>query len=116
MKRLHLLLPAALLVLLVAATGATAQTKLQGTVGPGFTITLTQNGKKVTALKAGRYAIAVDDKATMHNFVLRGPGLDREITGLNFVGRRTATVTLRKGTYTFVCTPHPTMKGSFTVT
>lgn len=115
MKRLRLLLPAALLALLVAAAPAAAQTKLQGTVGPGFTITLTQNGKKVTSLKPGRYAITVVDKATMHNFVLRGPGVDKEITGLNYVGTKTATVTLKKGTYTFVCTPHPTMKGSFTV-
>ena len=106
-------------VLALAATAttapATAQTQLQGTVGPGFTITLTQNGKKVKTLKPGRYRITVDDKATMHNFVLQGPGVDREITGLNFVGKRSATVTLKKGTYTYVCTPHPTMKGSFTV-
>lgn len=113
MKRL--ILPAALLALLVAAAPAAAQTKLQGTVGPGFTITLTQNGKKVTSLKAGRYAITVVDKATMHNFVLQGPGVNTEITGLNYVGTKTATVTLKKGTYAFVCTPHPTMKGSFTV-
>ena len=114
MKR-PLVLATALLALLVVAAPSGAQTKLQGTVGPGFTISLTKDGKRVTSLPAGRYAITVDDKATMHDFVLRGPGVDRELTGLNFVGRRTATVTLRKGSYTFFCSPHPTMKGSFTV-
>ncbi len=115
MKRHRILLPAALLALLVAAAPAAAQTKLQGTVGPGFTITLTQGGKKVTSLKAGRYAITVADKSTIHNFVLQGAGVNTEITGLSYMGTKTATVTLKKGTYTFICTPHPTMKGSFSV-
>lgn len=112
-RRLIPLLAAGALAL--SAAPASAAATLDGTVGPGFTIKLTQNGKKVTSLKPGRYAITVVDKATMHNFVLQGPGVDKEITGLNFVGTKTATVTLKKGTYTFVCTPHPTMKGSFTV-
>lgn len=112
-RRLIPLLAAGALAL--SAAPASAAATLDGTVGPGFTIKLTQNGKKVTSLKPGRYAITVVDKATMHNFVLQGPGVDKEITDLNFVGTKTATVTLKKGTYTYVCTPHPTMKGSFTV-
>ena len=106
---------AALLGLLVVAAPAGAQAKLQGAVGPGFTITLTQGGKAVSSLPAGRYAITVDDKATMHNFVLRGPGVDRELTGLGYVGRRTVVVTLKRGAYTFLCAPHSTMQGTFTV-
>ena len=116
LRRIATVVAVVALATAVMATPASAQTPLKGTVGPGFTITLTKNGKKVKTLKAGRYRITVADRATMHNFVLRGPGLDREITGLNFVGRRSATLTLRKGRYTYVCTPHPTMKGSFTVT
>ena len=30
-------------------------------------------------------------------------------------GIKTFTVTLKKGTYKFICDPHPFMKGSFTI-
>ncbi len=100
-----------------ASAGAAAPKKLTGTVGPGFTITLTQAGKKVTRLKAGTYSITVRDKANIHNFRLRGPGLNKEITGVGFKGVKTVTVTLKEGTYRYVCDPHfTTMKGSFKVT
>ena len=56
-------------------------TKLTGTVGPGFTITLKKAGKKVTTLTAGTYSITVVDKSNIHNFHLRGPGgVNKEIT------------------------------------
>jgi hypothetical protein len=44
------------------------------TVGPGFTITLTKGGKKVTRLSAGRYQLVVRDRSTMHSFVLEDRG------------------------------------------
>jgi hypothetical protein len=43
-----LVVPAAL-----AGHSAAQASKLQGTVGPGFSIKLTQNGAKVSKLKAG---------------------------------------------------------------
>ena len=45
-------------------------TTLNGTVGPGYTITLKQGGKAVTTLKAGSYSFVIADKANIHNFVL----------------------------------------------
>ena len=103
---------------IVIAAPAAAQTTLVGTTGPGFTITLTKGGKPVKQLKAGTYRIRVTDKATNHDFVLTGPGVrNRTITGLNQTGTKTATVTLRRGTYTYFCSPHRSMmRGSFTVT
>jgi len=99
----------------VASAGAVTP-KLAGTVGPGFTITLKQGSKPVKRLRAGTYRITVSDRSSIHNFRLRGPGLNREITQVAFVGRKTVVVKLRKGTYTFVCDPHfTTMKGSFKV-
>jgi plastocyanin len=101
-----------------APTGAMAPTKLKGTVGPGFTITLKKAGKTVRTLKAGKYTITVQDKSNIHNFRLRGPGLNKQITTLSQVATRTVTVTLKKGTYTYVCDPHVAqgMKKTFRVT
>jgi plastocyanin len=91
--------------------------RLTATVGPGFSISLTSGGKKVTRLKAGRYRITVRDRSPMHNFHLTGPGLNKK-TAVAFHGTVTWTVTLKKGkTYRYICDPHKTtMKGSFRVT
>jgi plastocyanin len=109
---------AAVLALVVGAAPATAATptKLVGTVGPSFTITLKKGGKKVTTLKAGRYTISVQDKSDFHNFHLTGPGVNKKTT-VSEVKTKTWTVTFKKGTYRYVCDPHASqMKGSFKVT
>jgi plastocyanin len=98
-----------------AASQASQATKLTGVDGPGFTITLKQGSKKVTSLKAGAYTIVISDKSNIHNFHLKGPGLNKT-TSVPKVGTTTWKVTLKKGKYTYVCDPHATtMKGSFTV-
>lgn len=102
--------------LAITGTAGAAAPKLTGTVGPGFTITLKQSGRAVTTLKAGTYSITVSDRSNIHNFHLRGPGVNKVITGLAFVGTKTIVVKLTKGKYTFVCDPHlATMHGSFRV-
>jgi len=107
------------LVVLVAAlavpAAVAATPTLNGTVGPGFTITLTQGGKKVTKLKAGTYVFKIADKSTIHNFHLTGPGVNKK-TAVGTTGTTTWKLTLKKGTYKYVCDPHASfMKGSFTV-
>lgn len=110
------LVAAALGALVLTASSGAVVPKLSGAVGPGFTITLKRGALAVKRLKPGRYTITVSDKSSIHNFHLKGPGLNREITTVGFVGTKTITVTLKKGRYTFVCDPHSTsMKGSFTV-
>ena len=100
------------------ATGALAaptSNTLTGTVGPGFTISLNQGGKKVTKLKAGDYTIKISDKSDQHDFHLSGPSADK-LSSISGTGKSTWHVTLKKGAYTFVCDPHSSfMKGSFTV-
>jgi plastocyanin len=120
MFRISLLIAGlAVALMLIAPTGAApGATKLVGVTGPGFTITLKKAGVKVRTLRRGRYTITVNDKSTAHNFRLKGPGLNRQITGLAFRGSKTVTVTLRAGRYTYQCDPHvfQGMKATFRVT
>ena len=103
--------------LAVTAPAGAVIPKLTGTVGPGFTISLKRFGKPLISLKVGTYSITVSDKSNIHNFHLRGPGVNKQITTVGFVGTKTITVRLTKGVYWFVCDPHATtMKGSFKVT
>jgi plastocyanin len=117
MSRIYLVLVAALAALAVAVAPASAALpKLTGTVGPGFTITLKKGTVKVKTLKAGKYTLVIRDKSNIHNFRIKGPGLNKA-TGVSFVGTKTLTITLKTGTYRYVCDPHAaTMKGSFKVT
>jgi plastocyanin len=57
----------------------------------------------------------VDDKSSIHNFHLTGPGVNVK-TSVSTTGTKTFSITLKKGTYKFVCDPHSSvMKGSFKV-
>jgi plastocyanin len=117
--RIVLTLAAALTAVVLAATSASAAApRLVGSTGPdgAFHISLTKGGKKVTKLKAGKYTIVVKDISKTHNFHLSGPGVNKKTS---VTGKATSTwhVTLKKGTYRYVCDPHKTiMKGSFKVT
>ena len=80
----------AIAVAALAATGsgsaATART-VKGTFGPGFTIGLTMQGKKVTSL-----------------------------TSVEYTGTKSFVLRLKKGSYRFVCDPHSgIMHGRFQV-
>jgi plastocyanin len=112
----RLLIPLAAAALLAPGTAAADNIRLNGTVGPGPSISLTDaSGGRVTQLDAGTYDLVVDDKSVEHNFHLFGGSVD-VATEVEFVGVRTFTVTLTDGTYQFVCDPHAsTMKGSFRV-
>ena len=72
--------------------------------------------RKLTSVAAGTYRIKIEDEATIHNFRLVGPGVNRATS----VPRRSEaiwTVRLQRGTYRFVCDPHAgQMKGTFRVT
>ncbi len=90
--------------------------KLTAIVGPGFTITVKKGTAKVTTLKQGAYSITVDDKSSVHNFHITGPGVNLA-TKVGAIIKRTWTVTLKPGTYKYFCDPHSaTMKGTFKVT
>jgi plastocyanin len=121
----RLLLPIALvglsLAVTVAAAGAGTRTAksilLTGEVGPGYKIEVKRAGKDLTTIKAGTYKIKVEDKASVHDFHLVGPGLNKS-TSVPFVGDKIWTITLKPGKYTYKCDPHALagMKGTFRVT
>jgi plastocyanin len=93
------------------APAAARSNTLIGTDGPGFTITMSKQ-----TVKAGTYTIVINDKSNIHNFRLTGPGVNK-FTSVPWVGTKTWTVKLKKGTYRFVCDPHATiMKGVLRVT
>lgn len=106
-----------------ASAGAAAggSQTLFGTVGTAddadaFEIALTDSaGNEVTTLPAGSYTIQVKDLSTIHNFHLKGEGVD-ETTTVPEVTDTTFDVELTAGTYTFVCDPHPRMVGQVSVT
>lgn len=118
--RSSLLVAVAVAAAALAASGsgsaATAKT-VNGTVGPGFTITLTMQGKNVTKLKAGTaYRFVISDRSNIHDFHLSGPGLNRVLTGVEYTGTKSFVLKLKKGSYRFVCDPHSgIMHGSFRV-
>ncbi len=117
MKRMGMVAAACAAAIGIAAGSALAGggTKLTASVSDPLDISLTAGGKKLTSLKAGAYTIVVQDRASDHNFHLKGPGVDKK-TSVGGKGTTTWKVTLRKGTYTYVCDPHASvMKGSFTV-
>src|SRR5262245_54131500 len=95
---------------IVALPVLAATPKITGSVGPGFTIAI---AKKPT--KAGKYTLVVSDKSSIHNFHLTGPGVNVK-TSVVATGSKTFRITLKKGTYTFLCDPHAsTMRGTFRV-
>jgi hypothetical protein len=114
-----LLLPliAAAVLLPGSANSAPKGIALTATVGPGFTIRLTDaNGSVVRQLDAGDYSITIKNlsAAQEHNFHLTGPGVDRASNFDNVTV--TWDVTLVNGTYNYKCDAHPSiMRGSFHV-
>jgi plastocyanin len=117
MRRSILLTLAALSAVAALAVASVVQAapaakKLSGTVGPGFTISVSKK-----SVKAGTYNITVNDKSNIHNWHITGPGVNKS-TSVSGTGTTTfKNVKLKKGTYTIVCDPHASsMKTTLKVT
>jgi len=94
------------------ASGSGDGTTLNGSVGPGFEISL----DGTDGLTAGSYTLVVNDQSSAHNFHLTGPGGVDVTTEVGEEGEKSFDIELQAGEYTFVCDPHASqMKGSFTV-
>jgi plastocyanin len=115
-KALFVAALAAALIAVPAYAKSSAVT-LKGETGPGYSIDVEKAGKDLKTIKAGTYKIKVEDKSSIHNFHLFGPGLNRK-TSVSFMGETTWTIKLKPGKYTYQCDIHLAqgMKGSFKVT
>ena len=110
------LLALGLTVAVAGAFGASSTRKLSGAVGPSYSISMKAGGKNVKALKKGTYSLTVNDKSSIHNFVVEGPGVSKDITSVSGKGTKTVTLKLRPGKYKFYCRPHESsMFGYITV-
>lgn len=108
-----------LLALAAAASASpTPSPKLYGTVGPGYTITLRHDGKLLRTLPPGKYTLVISDRSHNHDFTIDGTGLPPTvITGDGFIGTKTVTLPLKRGTYEYYCALHePVMHHTFRVT
>jgi hypothetical protein len=117
MRRRLVVLVAGTAVLLVPSAVARADNPvLNGTVGPGFSISLRNAaGSLVRHLDAGTYTIQVHDLSEIHNFHLLGPGVEMA-SSVEDVQELSWTVTFSDGIYRFHCDPHAgIMRGSFAV-
>ena len=90
--------------------------KLVAVVGTNdaFVISLRDTGGNlVTHVDPGTYDIAVSDRSELHNFHLRGPGVDVS-TPIGDKQETTWTVTFTDGRYSYVCDAHASvMRGYF---
>jgi hypothetical protein len=77
-------------------------------------LTFTAGGSRVLNILAGRYKITVTDRTSKGGFTMQQLGKPAiTLTGLPFVGKRTVTVDLKAGKWTFYSSP--ARKISFTV-
>jgi hypothetical protein len=117
---LAVLTAAALAFAGAAFSGSSATRKLNGVVGPGYSISLKKAGKRVTTLRAGRYTFAIADKSTIHNFTLeqeKGGKFEKHLTSTAFKGSKSTTVRLKRGRWKYYCSVHESlMFGFFKVT
>jgi hypothetical protein len=84
----------------------TVRGTLAATITRTGTLSVSLNGKRLSTLKAGRYAIAVDDRAQQSGLVIgrqhRSPIV---VTGPSFTGRHTVTLYLAAGHWSAYSAP-----------
>jgi plastocyanin len=100
----------------VGTGGQPAENTFHAVTGSDFAISLVDRDfAPLGKVAAGTYTIDVDDRSPDHDFRLTGPGVNVSTT-LAEVGKKSFAVTLKPGTYAFLCDPHTlTMFATFTV-
>jgi plastocyanin len=120
-RRLGVLLSVVVLALAAVVGGNAATSKssydLKGEVyASGFKIEMVNRANQhLKTVKAGTYRIKIEDHASIHNFHLFGPGVNKS-TSVGGVTETTWTVRLKPGKYTYACDAHAAMRKTFRVT
>jgi hypothetical protein len=97
------------------AATAPVRATLDGDVSTAGKLTLTLQGKPLSSLKAGRYRIVVLDETARSAFTIGRTGQPpTTISDRAFVGRRTVTMSLAPGRWSFYSTP--ARRSTFVVT
>lgn len=76
--------------------------RIRGNVGPGFTISV-----RPREVAPGTYRFVIRDESAMHNWHIRGNGVNRK-TGIAFTGTKRFTLDLTGGRYRIRCDMHST--------
>ena len=79
------------------------------------TITLTEGGSRVRSVTENTYKVTVNDTSTKQNFHLTGPGVNKK-TSVVAKTRKTWTLSLKPGKYTYRSDKSRRLKRTFTVT
>jgi plastocyanin len=79
------------------------------------TITLNNAGSRVRSLTENTYKVTVNDSSKKQNFHLTGPGVNKK-TGVAAKARKTWTLSLKPGKYTYRSDKNRRLKRTFTVT
>jgi hypothetical protein len=109
MRAVAVLAVAAAVLAVPTVAGAMGHPKLIGTTGKNnaYKINLTSNGKVAKTLKAGTYTFVIHDDSSMHSYELDGPhGKSWSFTSVSFVGTKSITLKLTRGSYKAYCEPH----------
>jgi len=77
--------------------------KVSGTLATNGALTLTLSGKTVSKLATGRYTFTITDKSPKSGFLIIGPKgtLPTDVTGDRFVGKKSRTLRLTPGRWTY---------------
>ena len=84
------------------ASAAGGLDRIVGSVGPGFTISVSPR-----RVQPGRYRLVIHDWSSMHNWHIRGDGVNKK-SGISFQGTRRFTIEVNRGGYRIQCDMHPT--------
>jgi hypothetical protein len=76
---------------------------MSGTLATNGMLTLKRSGKPVSKLATGRYTFSIVDRSAKNGFMIIGPRgtVPTDVTGGRFVGKKTKTLTLTPGRWTY---------------
>jgi hypothetical protein len=108
MPRAHVAPLLAVAAIALAGGGGAEAATYYGKVGPTRTITLKNKaGKIVTSIPKGTHTFVVKDTSGLHDFQISLNGTVLRKTTIEFVGKKTWTLKVKKGNvYRYFCSVH----------